>query len=142
MTAMADVFSKKERSRIMSLIKSKDTGFETAFLRALSAQIYPLGFRYRKHYTAAIGKPDIAFIKQKLAVFLDSDFWHGRNFKKLRPSLRSQYWLDKILRNKERDKRVNRALRRLGWTVLRFGENSLKERPTGAVNKIIARLQG
>jgi DNA mismatch endonuclease (patch repair protein) len=133
---MPDIFSKKERSRIMSLIKSRNTNFETSFLSILSAEIYPQGYRYRKHYSKAIGKPDVVFVKQKIAVFLDSDFWHGRDFKNLKPQLRSKFWLKKITRNMRRDKEVNRALRNAGWQVLRFGEKELKRNPRRAVRRI------
>jgi len=133
---MPDVFSKKERSRVMSLIKSKNTAFELAFLKLLSAKLYPKGYRYRKHYKRIIGNPDIVFVKQKIAIFLDSDFWHGRNFAKLRLRLKGGYWLNKIIRNRERDKKVNRALKRMGWRVLRFGEIELKNNPSRAIRLI------
>jgi len=139
---MSDVFSKKERSRIMARIKSKNTGFEVSFLKILSAKIYPLGFRYRKHYKTVIGKPDIAFVRQKIAVFLDSDFWHGRNFARLKPRLKKGYWLNKITRNKKRDRKVTSALRRAGWKVLRFSESEIKKDAPCAVRRIEAGLRG
>lgn len=133
---MPDIFSRKERSRIMSLIKGRNTAFELRFLKLLSAELYPRGYRYRKHSTIIPGKPDVVFIKQKIAVFLDSDFWHGHDFKNLRPQLRSKFWLDKITRNIERDKKVNKILRRAGWTVMRFGEKEIKKNPFRAIARI------
>ena len=125
----------------MSLIKSRNTNFETSFLRILSAEIYPRGYRYRKHYSKATGKPDVVFVKQKIAVFLDSDFWHGRDFKALKPQLRSKFWLKKITRNVQRDRKVNRVLRNAGWQVLRFGERELKKNPHRAVRRIESALR-
>ena len=133
---MSDIFSKRKRSKIMSSIKSRNTHFETSFFKILSAQIYPKGYRYRKHYSKIIGKPDVAFVKQKIAIFLDSDFWHGRNFLKLKPQLRTKFWLDKITQNMHRDKKVNRTLRKTGWRVMRFGEAELKKNPHAAVKQI------
>lgn len=83
-----------------------------------------------------MGNPDVVFVKQKIAIFLDSDFWHGRNFDKLRPQLRSAFWQKKIARNIERDKEVNRALRRSGWTVFRFGENEIRKNPLRTIAKV------
>ena len=125
----------------MARIKSKNTGFETKFFRILSAKIYPEGFRYRKHYKAIAGKPDIAFVRKKVAIFLDSDFWHGRNFRKLEPLLKNRYWINKIARNIVRDKRVNRELSHAGWVVMRFGESEIKKRPLAVVRRITARLR-
>lgn len=136
---MGDILSKKERSRLMSLIKSRDTAFELKFLDLLSAALYPKGYRYRKHYRGVEGKPDIAFVKQKVAVFLDSDFWHGRNHSRL-PKLKS-FWRKKIERNMERDRQVNRSLRRKGWIVLRFGAKDVEKNPARVIREIEGNLK-
>lgn len=125
----------------MASIKSRDTKFEIAFLELLSAQVYPKGHRYRKHYRGVTGNPDLAFVKHKLAVFLDSDFWHGRNYKKLEPRLKNEFWRTKIKRNISRDKEVNRALRNSGWTVLRLGEKQIKKDAQGTIKHIISLLE-
>lgn len=138
---MADVFSKKDRSRIMSSIKGRNTKLETTFLGALSADFYPKGYRYKKHYKNLSGRPDIVFVKQKVAVFLDGDFWHGRNFSKLRLRLKKGFWMDKITRNIERDRKINRALRYAGWTVLRFWEGKIGKDPMSAIERIERKLK-
>lgn len=137
---MPDVMSKEQRSRLMSLVRGRNTRFELTFLRFLSAEVYPLGYRYRKHCRRVFGSPDIVFIKHKLVVFLDSDFWHGRNYKKFAEKMNA-FWKRKIERNMERDRQVNRWLRREGWTVLRFGERQVKERPLSVVKRVRAALE-
>ncbi len=141
---MPDFLSKAQRSKHMSLVRSRDTRFELAFLRVLSAEVYPCGFRYRKHHRTIPGTPDIVFLKYRLAVFLDSDFWHGRNYAKLADRM-NQFWRRKIERNMERDRQVNRALRRDGWTVLRLGEKEVKKdalRAACRIGGILATLRG
>jgi DNA mismatch endonuclease (patch repair protein) len=138
---MADVFSKNERSRIMALIRSKNTKAEQALCRLLSANLYPKGYRYRRNYTGTQGKPDIAFVAQRVAIFIDGDFWHGYNLKHLKQKPPEKYWLPKIEQNMERDKKVNRALRQKGWRVLRFWEHEVKKKPEMVKTKIIETLK-
>lgn len=137
---MPDVMSKAQRSRLMSLVRSRNTRFELQLLRLLSAELYPLGYRYRKHCRSVFGTPDVVFHRYRVAVFLDSDFWHGRNYKKLAPRM-SPFWCRKIERNIVRDRAVNRALRREGWVVLRFGETLVKKRPMSVVRRIRTALE-
>ncbi|MCK5741403.1 MAG: very short patch repair endonuclease [Chlorobi bacterium] len=125
--------------RIMSAIKSKNTKPE----RMLGTAMWKLGLRYRKHYTV-MGKPDFAFIKLKIAVFCDGDYWHGNNWKirglaSLQEELDSytDYWRNKILRNIERDRKVNGSLEKLGWTVLRFWESDIKKSASDCANKVL-----
>jgi len=136
---MPDIMSKEERSRHMSLVRGQNTRFELEFLRLLSAELYPLGYRYRKHHRSTYGTPDVAFVRYRVAVFLDSDFWHGRNYERLAPKMNS-FWRAKIERNMERDLEVNRTLRRDGWKVLRFAETEIKRRPEVAIREIRANL--
>ena len=136
---MPDRLSKRQRSRLMSLVRGRNTRFELLFLRSLSAEIYPMGFRYRKHCRSIFGTPDIAFPKYKIAIFLDSDFWHGRNYNELVGRMNA-FWRGKIERNMERDREVNLKLRGDGWTVLRFGEREVKKAPTMVVRRISAAL--
>ncbi|MDP2967268.1 MAG: very short patch repair endonuclease [bacterium] len=120
----------------MSRIKSRDTGLETFFLKLLSSKLYPKGYRYRKHYNRLPGKPDIIFSKQKIAVFIDGDFWHGYNLEKFGKKVPRKYWLPKIKRNIQRDKEVNSTLRKLKWRVLRFWEHEIRKNPAKALSKI------
>lgn len=125
--------------KIMSAVKSKDTRPELKLRKALWHE----GLRYRVNYKKLPGKPDIVFTKWKLVVFCDGDFWHGHNWairglNNLHEELSgySQYWQDKILRNIERDEENNKALRALGWTVIRIWESDIKNDLGGCVNTI------
>lgn len=133
---MADVFLKSERSRIMSLIRSKNTKIEKDFCKLLSSALYKKGIRYRKHYKKLPGKPDIAFVGKKIAVFIDGDFWHGYKFKIQKQRLPRKYWVKKIENNINRDRQVDRELRRMDWQVLRVWEHEIKLRPERTIRKI------
>ena len=124
----------------MALVRSRNTGFELTFLRLVSAELYPLGYRYRKHCRGVFGTPDLVFHRFKLAIFIDSDFWHGRNYKHLADRM-NPFWRKKIERNMERDRQVAHKLRRHGWSVLRFGERQVKRRPLDAIARIKRKLR-
>ena len=124
----------------MSRIRSRDTRLEIDFLKLLSAALYPKGYRYRKHYSRLPGKPDIVFIRQKVAVFLDGDFWHGYNLTRLGKKVPKKYWLPKIRRNMLRDKASARKLRKAGWKVLRFWEHDIKKKPKIILKRIMGLL--
>lgn len=141
MARSKDIFSKEKRSRVMASIGSRNTKFEMAFFKVLSAEVYPKGYRYRKHYAGATGKPDLAFVKQKVAVFLDSDFWHGRNFQRLAGRLKNAFWREKIRGNILRDRKVSRMLRQEGWTVVRLREETLSKDPLGAASRVVRLLE-
>jgi DNA mismatch endonuclease Vsr len=136
---MPDIMSKAQRGRHMALVRSRNTRFELTFLRLVSAELYPRGYRYRKHCHGVFGTPDIVFHRFKLAIFIDSDFWHGRNYKLLADRM-NLLWRKKIERNVERDRQVARKLRRQGWSVLRFGERQIKKSPLTAVAHIKRKL--
>ncbi len=137
---MADVFSKKKRSEVMSLIRSKNTKPEIALRKLVSAAAYPLGYRYRLHYKKLPGRPDIAFVSKKIALFVDGSFWHGYRLKNGQ-ALPRKYWLPKIKRNMERDKEINRALRKMGWKVVRIWEHDLKKNPDKALKLVMRALK-
>ena len=93
--------------------------------------LWERGMRYRKNYDKIPGKPDIALTKYKIAIFCDSEFFHGKDWEVLKPRLEksnnSDYWIHKISRNMERDDEVNKQLLFMGWTVIRFwGKDILK----------------
>jgi DNA mismatch endonuclease (patch repair protein) len=138
---MADVFTEKKRSEIMSKIRSKNTKLETSFCKLISKTLYQKGLRYRKHYKKLVGNPDIVFVNRKLAVFIDGDFWHGYNFKKIKNRLPKKYWRQKIQNNIKRDKKINRELKNKGWTVVRIWEHEIKKFPAKALNKVIHALK-
>lgn len=106
--------------------KKVDTAHELALRRLL----WRAGCRYRKDVQALPGRPDIVFARARLIVFCDGDFWHGKDWKarqkKLRAGTNADYWLAKIGRNRERDRRNGALLRAAGWTVLRFWESEIQ----------------
>ena len=115
-----DNLTKEQRRKNMQHIRAKDTSIEVRLRKAL----WNKGYRYRKNYDKLPGKPDIALIKYKVAIFCDSEFFHGKDWEVLKPRLEksnnSQYWINKISRNRERDDEINKRLLFEGWTVIRF----------------------
>ena len=124
--------------KIMSSIRSKDTIPE----KTLGSAMWKHGLRYRKHYDI-YGKPDFVFIRKKIAVFCDGDFWHGNNWrirglKNLDEELNgyNDFWKNKILKNISRDKSVNKQLKINGWCVMRFWESAIRKDPIRIAQKI------
>ena len=124
-----DHLTKEQRHKNMSHIRSKDSQIELRLRKAL----WHKGYRYRKNYKMLPGKPDIALTKCKIAVFCDSEFFHGKDWDnglkdQIMRGNNSEFWINKISRNMERDREVNEQLTQLGWTVLRFwGKDILKD---------------
>ncbi len=123
-----DVLTSEQRRKNMQNIKGKDTTIEVILRKAL----WRKGYRYRKNYKKLPGSPDIALTKYKIAIFCDSEFFHGKDWDILKARLEkgnnSEFWASKILRNMERDEEVNRRLMLLGWTVIRFwGEDIMND---------------
>lgn len=119
-----DNLTPEQRHKNMKHIKSKDTSIEIKFRKAL----WHKGYRYRKNCKNLPGKPDIVLTKYKIAIFCDSEFFHGKDWDILEPKLKnsnnSEYWQKKIIRNMMHDDEVNKQLSFLGWTVIRFwGQN-------------------
>lgn len=131
-------------SFLMSRVGSSDTQMEVELRSSLHRQ----GLRFRKNVAALPGKPDIVFMREKVAIFVDGDFWHARILREsgldtLRASLKTsnrEFWVAKLLRNYERDMVVTKALEALGWTVMRFWERDLKRNMTDRVEDIISVL--
>ena len=115
---MSDVMTPEQRSRAMSHIKGKDTSIEVLLRKAL----WHKGIRYRKNYKKLPGTPDIAITKYKIAIFCDSEFFHGYNWeiKKQKLGHNREYWIKKIERNRNRDYENDKKLLFLGYTVLHF----------------------
>lgn len=133
---MADDLTPEQRRKNMQAIRSKDTSIELRLRKAL----WEHGIRYRKNYKKLIGKPDIAITKYRIAVFCDSDYWHGYDWENRNQRIKSnrEYWIPKIERNMARDQEVNEALERDGWTVLRFWEWQIKKQLDICVDEILA----
>lgn len=130
---MADKFSKAKRSAIMSRIRSKNTSLEVEFRKLLWKN--GMG-RYRIHYKLP-GKPDIVYVSKKIAVFLDGDFWHGYNWKKLGKVPPRKYWQKKIQKNIDRAKKYNKMLKKDGWKVIRIWEHDVKKNQEKCISKLI-----
>jgi DNA mismatch endonuclease Vsr len=118
--------AKKDREvvrRTMQAIRSQDTKIEILLGKALWAK----GYRYRKNDKSVFGKPDFTFKRFKVAVFCDSEFWHGKDWLTLKKRLNTNpgYWHAKIERNINRDIKVNEELRSAGWAVIRFWEKDI-----------------
>ncbi|HYG83405.1 MAG TPA: very short patch repair endonuclease [Verrucomicrobiae bacterium] len=124
---MADTFSAEKRSEIMSRIRSKNTQAELIVFRYLRKnKVY-----FQKHYSKVSGKPDIALPRKKKAVFIDSEFWHGKDYDRvLKNRSPNDYWVKKIARNIERDKEVREALMQDGWKLLVVWESDIKRKRT------------
>lgn len=133
---MADVLTKEQRHKNMKNIRSKDTAIEIRLRKAL----WQKGYRYRKNYKELPGCPDIVLTKYKIAIFCDGEFFHGKDWEVLKPHLEqsnnSQFWINKISRNIERDDEVNKKLLFLGWTVIRFWGKDIKKKTEECVKVV------
>jgi DNA mismatch endonuclease (patch repair protein) len=118
----------------MSHIKSKNTSIENLFRKALWCE----GIRYRKNYGKLPGKPDIAITKNKIAIFCDGEFWHGKdwNLRKERLQTNRDYWIQKIERNIDRDNENDLKLDRMGWVVLHFWGQDIKKNIEACVKEV------
>lgn len=119
-----DRLSKEQRRKNMQAVKSSGSKIEIDLSKAL----YAKGYRYRKNDKSVFGKPDLTFKKYKIAIFVDSEFFHGKDWhiRKQDHKSNQEFWYKKIERNIERDKEVNAELRKQGWKVLRFWGNEIK----------------
>lgn len=112
---MADIFDHKKRSEIMSKIAGKETKPEILIRK----QLFAKGFRYRKNVKYLPGKPDIVLPKYKTVIFINGCFWHGHSCKKAAlPNTRTEFWSDKITKNKERDLKNYQKLHNDGWNII------------------------
>ncbi|QOP41048.1 very short patch repair endonuclease [Sulfurimonas marina] len=111
-------------SKTAKKIKSKNTKIEVVLGKAM----WSYGYRYRKHCRNVYGKPDFCFKKKKIAIFCDSEFWHGKNFLEGEQfKTNADFWETKIKRNIQRDIEVNNFLKKNGWKVIRFwGKDIIK----------------
>jgi DNA mismatch endonuclease (patch repair protein) len=120
-------------SEASSRSKRSNRNLNTLHEQQLRHEIWKLGLRYQKNVKNLPGKPDIVFIRAKVAVFCDGDFWHGRDWPRLSLKLaqgtNSSYWLAKIMSNMDRDDRNNRVLEEAGWCVIRLWETDIKKAP-------------
>ena len=120
-----DKHTPEQRRKNMQAVKNKDSQIELL----LRKELWSRGLRYRKNVNRIYGKPDIVFIGKKVAVFCDSEFWHGYNWEERKKDFKShqEFWIPKIERNMERDAEVTARLESEGWTVIRFWGNEIKK---------------
>ena len=132
---MTDVFTKAQRSAIMARVKSKGTKPELAYCALLEKT--RLSF---EDHPRIYGNPDF-LVNRKVVVFIDSAFWHGRNWpnlkKKLEAGARAEYWVRHIDKNRRRDREVTRRLADSGYTVLRVWDSDLRRNPEACVTKLL-----
>ncbi len=121
-----DKHTKEQRHKNMQAVKNKDSQIEIM----LRKELWQRGLRYQKNSKKVFGKPDIVFLGKKLAVFCDSEFWHGYDWENKKNDIKShrEFWISKIERNMERDHEVTAKLEAEGWTVLRFWGKEIKKK--------------
>jgi len=131
---MPDHLTKHERSELMARVRTRDTAPEVALRRALWAA----GVRGWRVHPRVVGKPDLAWLSRRVAVFVDGAFWHGHP-----DYYRGQsgaFWDEKIARNRARDERVNAELRELGWHVVRLWDFEVARDVEACVERVVAAL--
>lgn len=132
-----DNLTRAQRRKNMQNIRSANTGIE----KKVRSTLHRRGLRFRKNDNRLIGKPDITLPQYKLVIFLDSCFWHMCPYHHNIPQTNSNYWIPKLIRNKERAKEVNQQLKKEGWTVLRFWEHQVKNDFDSVIKKILTTLR-
>ena len=132
-------YTTEKRSRIMSRIRAKDTKPEIMLRKAL----YASGFRYRLYGKDLPGRPDIVNRRKKIAIFVDGEFWHGKDWEEKKDKIKSNksFWLAKIERNIQRDRENNEALEALGYTVIRFWSGEVNKDLENCVSRVLKSIR-
>ncbi len=135
-----DRLTKEQRSKNMKAVRSKDTKIEVLLRKAL----WHKNYRYRKNFAQLPGKPDIVLTKYKIAIFCDSEFWHGYDWENKKNDIKSNrdFWIKKIEGNIKRDKEITEQLQKEGWTVLRFWGNEIKKNLQSCVKIVEETVRG
>lgn len=128
--------STPETRKRMSKVRLKNGKAE----QILAKRLWHLGFRYRKNDKKLPGSPDVAILRYHIAVFVDGEFWHGKNWEERSESLQRnrEYWIEKIEENMARDLRNNEALRQMGWRPVRFWEKDVLKNADICIDTILA----
>ncbi|MBF1276991.1 MAG: very short patch repair endonuclease [Neisseria sp.] len=129
-----DKLTPEQRKKCMQSNKSTGTKPELV----LAKSMWALGLRYRKNSGSIFGKPDFSFKKYKVAVFVDGEFWHGKDWEQKKAEIKGnrEFWIAKIERNIQRDIEVTGRLKAEGWTVLRFWSNDVVKDTTSCAEKV------
>ncbi|HLT06793.1 MAG TPA: very short patch repair endonuclease [Cyclobacteriaceae bacterium] len=132
-------YTTKARSSNMSKIKGSNTKPEKLLKKAL----WHAGLRHKRNHRKLPGKPDIAFLKYKLVIFIDGSFWHGHEWERRKQQIHSNrgFWIPKIERNMQRDREVNHYYRIKKWTVLRFWDFEIKNELGVCVKRVLEHLK-
>lgn len=135
-----DNHTPEQRKKNMQAVHNKDTAIEIA----LRKELWSRGIRYRKNVKSVFGHPDIAFLGKKIAVFCDSEFWHGYDWENNQNVIktRREFWIPKIEKNIQRDLIVNETLEKSGWIVLRFWGKEIKKNTAVCAEDVIRVLEG
>lgn len=135
-----DKLTPEQRRKNMQAIKNKDSEIELK----LRKELWNRGLRYRKNVKSVYGHPDLAFIGKKVAVFCDSEFWHGYDWENRKNDIKTRrdFWIPKIERNIHRDNEVTEELQRQGWVVLRFWGKEIKKNTARCADIIQHTLEG
>lgn len=134
-----DKLTPEQRHKNMQAVKNKDSEIEII----LRKELWNRGLRYRKNVSNVFGHPDIVFIGKKVAVFCDSEFWHGYNWEERKKDIKShqEFWIAKIERNIQRDMQVTKKLQEDGWRVLRFWGKEIKKNVIECADEILKALE-
>jgi DNA mismatch endonuclease (patch repair protein) len=134
---MVDTWTITKRSQVMSLVRNKgNKSTEICF----AALLRDAGVKGWRRHLKLPGKPDFAFPKLKVAIFVDGDFWHGNPATYRPPKSNMDFWTKKILYNRENDRRVNALLGKLGWKVIRVWESDLQRGPLTVLLRLLKHL--
>lgn len=133
-----DRITPAQRSKNMSAIRSTATKDEVRLAKAL----WHLGYRYRKNNKSVFGTPDLTFKKLKIAIFVDSEFFHGKDWENQKDRVKTnpEFWQKKIERNRQRDVAVNNYLESQNWKVIRFWSEDIEKNLEDCIAKIQAEI--
>ena len=128
--------STPETRKRMSKVKLKNGTAE----QILAKKLWHMGYRYRKNDKRLPGSPDIAIPRHRIAIFVDGEFWHGKDWETRKPRLKSnrEYWIEKIEENIARDKRVDDQLRAMDWTPIHFWSKDALKNTDSCISDIIS----
>src|SRR6266481_3681113 len=132
---MPDRMTPEQRSRAMKSVKLKDGPLE----RLIQRELRKIGLRFQRNYKQLQGSPDIVFVKKKVAVFIDGDFWHGWRLPAWEHKL-TAFWKSKLRANRRRDQRNFRRLRAADWTVIRLWEHQILSDSRACIDRIVRAL--
>jgi DNA mismatch endonuclease, patch repair protein len=125
-----DRITKEQRSLTMSKIRSKNTKPEKAVFKVLKNNCYQF-----KRHSSLTGKPDVQLVTQKIVIFVDGEFWHGKDFNEWKNRI-TPFWLKKISDNIKRDRKNDRTLRKQGWTIIHLWGREIVKNPDKVLTRI------